>query len=57
MDLVKVNLINTTEWKYIDVLFTTPNMLDVVMGIKDIYDYYDINPEVIFIDDFDYYIK
>ena len=52
-----VNLINTTDWKHIDMLFITPQMLEYVLGQKDEYDYFDINPEVIMVDDFDYVIK
>jgi hypothetical protein len=52
-----INLINTTEWKNLDMLFITPQMLDYVLTQKDEYDYFDINPEVIMIDDFDFIIR
>jgi hypothetical protein len=49
-----LNLINTTDWKNIDILFITPQMLDYVLSQKEDHDDYDINPEIIMIDDFDY---
>jgi len=55
--LGNLNLINTTYWKNIDILFITPQMLEYVFSQKDEYDYYDINPEIIMIDDFDYILK
>jgi hypothetical protein len=57
LDTIKLNLINSTNWKNIDVLFTSPNMMDLVMSNKDSYDYFDINPEIVIIDDFDYMLK
>ena len=56
-DLIKINLINSSDWKKIDILFTSPNMLNLVMNMKEKHDMYDINPEMIIIDDFDYMIK
>jgi len=52
-----VNLVNTTDWKNIDILFISPQMIDYVQSQKDVFDYYDINPEIIMIDDFDYLLK
>jgi hypothetical protein len=57
MDTIKLNLINSTEWKKIDFLFTSPNMMELAMSNKDNYDYFDINPEIIVIDDYDYILK
>ena len=55
--LGNVNMINTTLWKNIDILFVTTHMLEYVFNQKDKFDYYDINPEIIIIDDFDYILK
>ena len=52
-----VNLINTSEWKNIDILFITPPMLEYIQSQKDDVDYFDINPEIIMLDDFDYLVK
>jgi hypothetical protein len=52
-----INLINTTDWRNIDMLFITPQMLEYVLASKDEYDYFDINPEIIMVDDFDYIFK
>lgn len=52
-----INLINTTDWNKIDILFITPQMLEYVLASKDEYDYFDINPEIIMVDDFDYIFK
>ncbi len=52
-----MNLVNSTEWNKIDILFTSPNMLNLIMSIKDKFDYYDINPECVVIDDFDYIMR
>jgi hypothetical protein len=46
-------MINTTEWKYLDVLFITPHLLEYVLSQKEIYDPHDINPEIVYFDDFD----
>ena len=48
---------NNTSWSNIDVLLTTPNMLEYTTRQKENYDPFDINPEVIIIDDFDCMIK
>jgi hypothetical protein len=55
--LGNVNLVNTTEWKNIDILFITPQLLEYIFLQKDTYDYFDINPEIIMIDDFDYILS
>ena len=55
--LGNVNLINTTEWKNIDILFITPQMLEYISSQKDSFDYFDMNPEIILVDDFDYILK
>ena len=52
-----INLMNTTDWRHLDMLFITPQMLEYVLAQKDDYDYFDINPEVVMVDDFDYVIK
>jgi hypothetical protein len=57
LDTIKLNLINSTDWKKIDILFTSPNMMDLVLNNKDSYDYFDINPEIVLIDDFDFILK
>lgn len=57
MHLGNVNLINTTDWKNIDILFISPQMLEYISSYKDSYDYFDINPEIIMVDDFDYILK
>lgn len=52
-----VNLVNTTTWKNIDILFITPLVLAFIFEQKDDFDYFDINPEIILIEDFDFIIK
>ncbi len=51
-----LNLVNTAEWENIDILCITPDLLQFILSTKHEYDFYDINPEVIMIDDFDYLI-
>ena len=50
----KMNLTNNTNWANTDILFSTPMMYDYISVLKDRFDYFDINPEIIVIDDFDY---
>jgi len=50
----KMNLVNNTKWTNTDILFSTPIMYEYISVIKDRFDMFDINPEIIYIDDFDY---
>jgi hypothetical protein len=57
LDNIKIGLINATEWKKVDILFASLSMMDLVVSNKENYDSYDINPEIVIIDDFDYILK
>lgn len=55
-EICKINLLLNTQWNLNDILFISPVMMEFVMNNLDIYDKFDINPEIIYIDDFDYLI-
>jgi hypothetical protein len=55
--LAVVNLICATNWNNIDILFISLNMIDFVINQKDSFDYFDVNPEIIYFDDYNYMIK
>ena len=56
-EICKINLLLNTKWAQNDIMFISPVMLEFVMNNMDEFDKYDINPEIVLIDDFDYLIK
>jgi superfamily II DNA/RNA helicase len=45
--------VNNASWKLTDILITTPLVLSHIIDKKDKFDPYDMNPEIIVIDEFD----
>lgn len=56
-EICKINLLLNTKWSNNDMMFISPIMMDFVMNNLEEYDKFDINPDIIVINDFDYYIK
>lgn len=56
-EICKINLLLNTKWSNNDMMFISPIMMDFVMNNLEEYDKFDINPDIILINDFDYYIK
>lgn len=52
-EISMLNQINNSDWRSIDAMFTTPHMLDFIEHSLNECDPYDINPEIVFIDEFD----
>lgn len=53
-EICKINLLLNTQWKQNDILFISPIMMEFVLNNLDNFDKFDINPEMIVLDDFDY---
>jgi superfamily II DNA/RNA helicase len=47
------NVINNASWKMTDILLATPIVMCHILENKEKFDPYDINPEVIVIDEYD----
>jgi superfamily II DNA/RNA helicase len=47
------NVINNASWKITDILLATPIVMCHILENKEKFDPYDINPEVIIIDEYD----
>jgi hypothetical protein len=53
-EICKINLLLNTQWALNDIMFISPVMMEFVLNNLDACDKFDINPEVIVVDDFDY---
>jgi len=47
-------LILNSDWENLDVMISTTNLAKYILLRKEQYDPFDINPEIIILDDFDY---
>ena len=52
-NLSEQNVINTVNWKRLDMLIGTPQRLDSIIKAKNRVDGYDLNPQFLVIDEFD----
>ena len=56
-EICKINLLLNTIWDNNDIMFISPVMMEFVMNNLDEFDKYDINPSIIYIDDYDYLLS
>jgi len=56
-EIIKANLILNSEWDNLDIMFATTKMTKFILLRKELFDPFDINPEIIIIDDFDYILE
>lgn len=52
-EICKINLLLNTQWQLNDIMLISPVMMEFVMNNLEDFDKFDINPEIILIDDFD----
>lgn len=47
------NVINNASWRITDIILATPIVMSHIIENKEKYDPYDINPQVIVVDEYD----